>query len=389
MFIISALAHGLLLAGSPPHGRQRCRSVLLTSDDGTIAAHAREVQDLHDRIRDGRPDNAAAISREAHNRRQAAAFNDAASFFASEEATPERVVPVLRDIAKAVASSGSGQMRILDVATGTGALLPFYLQSGVALSDVTGVDLSSGMLSHAQRRFPEAAFICSDFTELPPRPEYDVVVFNACFGNMFDQRVSRRAFAPARHCSHGPAHCLKLPLPYEQAALAHAAALLRPGGSAFISHPLGSSFVRELHASDPSVVPHELPSLEALIDLAGPSLEVAQYRDESEHEDGSSLFLARLVKRSDGEGGIELGGLLEAMDIAADSEALFDDGAAAVCEALKLDVDALKRSLSAIKSRVDVEPDWKAAFGEQAEVMDIVADEDTSDDSGFGEFTTY
>ena len=133
-----------------------------------------------------------------------------------------------------------GRPRLLDVGTGAGALLPFYEECGIHESDVTGVDLCASMLAHARARFPSATFIQGDFLDVEADDDrvmwstaepYDVVVFNAVFGNLYDQR----------------------------AALAHAAALLRPGGSVVISHPLGAAFVRDLHASDPTVVPHELP----------------------------------------------------------------------------------------------------------------------------------
>ena len=60
---------------------------------------------------------------------------------------------------------------------------------------------------------------------------FDAVVFNACFGNVFDQA----------------------------AALGAAAEVLRVGGAVVLSHPLGSDFVDDLVARDASVVPFGLP----------------------------------------------------------------------------------------------------------------------------------
>ena len=262
--------HLLWLAAA--HGLRRCAPLRLC--DTTLSDHSAEVTRLHQRIADG---GTAGATREAHNRRQASTFREAADFFASAEATPASVIPALRGISSAVAAVKPD--RVLDVGTGTGALLPMYLESGIALSSVTGVDLSDSMLAYARARYPEATFVCSDFVDfsLPPEGAYDAIVFNACFGNLFDQR----------------------------AALAHASALLRTGGAVFISHPLGSEFVRELHVSDPTVVPHKLPSQDALAKMvdSGPAagsipLSITSFHDSP---DGSSLdapvpYLAMLTR---------------------------------------------------------------------------------------------
>lgn len=60
---------------------------------------------------------------------------------------------------------------------------------------------------------------------------FDAIFFNACFGNMFDQR----------------------------AALIKALSLMRPGSCLVLSHPLGRTWVNELHAADPARVPHPYP----------------------------------------------------------------------------------------------------------------------------------
>ena len=120
--------------------------------------------------------------------------------------------------------------RVLDVGTGTGALLPFYRLRGIPPAQITGVDLCGAMLEHARLRFPEATFLEQDFLQVGEGEEpFDAVVFNAVFANLYDQ----------------------------QAALRHAATLLRDGGGVVIAHPLGAGFVKGLKASDPTVVPHE------------------------------------------------------------------------------------------------------------------------------------
>lgn len=145
---------------------------------------------------------------------------------------------------------------------------------------------------------------CGDFVDLPLwQGPADAVFFNAVFGNMHDQR----------------------------AALLAAAALLRPGGSLVISHPLGRSatyhfttqtwwtcqcvvwcraanvascqeeenvsfhgreWLAGLHRASPEQVPHELPDEAALADLtADLPLRLVAFTDEPE------LYLAHLQAR--------------------------------------------------------------------------------------------
>jgi demethylmenaquinone methyltransferase/2-methoxy-6-polyprenyl-1,4-benzoquinol methylase len=71
-------------------------------------------------------------------------------------------------------------VRVLDVACGTGVLIPDYLERKVA--QVTGVDIAPEMIRIAEGKFPEerVRFLCGDVEELDLKPEYDcVVVYNA------------------------------------------------------------------------------------------------------------------------------------------------------------------------------------------------------------------
>ena len=70
--------------------------------------------------------------------------------------------------------------RVLDVACGTGVLIPDYLSRGV--ESVTGVDISPEMIAVAKSKFPQenVRFICADVEELPMDEKYDaIVVYNA------------------------------------------------------------------------------------------------------------------------------------------------------------------------------------------------------------------
>ncbi len=68
---------------------------------------------------------------------------------------------------------------ILDVACGTGVLLPYYLQRNV--SRITGVDISQSMIAEASRKFsdPRIRLVCADAQAETFAPHDKCVVFNA------------------------------------------------------------------------------------------------------------------------------------------------------------------------------------------------------------------
>lgn len=70
--------------------------------------------------------------------------------------------------------------RVLDVACGTGVLIPDYLKRNVA--SVTGVDISAEMVKITQEKFPQenVTILCADVEEAPLEPVYDcIMVYNA------------------------------------------------------------------------------------------------------------------------------------------------------------------------------------------------------------------
>lgn len=70
--------------------------------------------------------------------------------------------------------------RVLDVACGTGVLIPDYLERKVG--SVTGVDISAEMLKIARRKFEQhnVRFLCADVETADVGRDYDaIVVYNA------------------------------------------------------------------------------------------------------------------------------------------------------------------------------------------------------------------
>jgi len=191
-----------------------------------------------------------------HNAYQAKVFDENAAFFASQSATPPAVVPKMRRVAQSCQLSET--TTILDVATGTGALLPFYQEENASLSLVTGVDLSAGMLMYAREKYPEASFMQSDILDFTcAGKRFDRVVFNACFGNFWDPAAVLRNVA-------------------ENFAAAE--------GLVILSHPLGRSWLAGLRAKDPSMVPHDYPAEKELRTLlAKIPLTLVSLEDEADY----------------------------------------------------------------------------------------------------------
>lgn len=165
---------------------------------------------------------------------------------------PEDVIERSREIARAVIKSPAD--RILDVGTGLGAFLRHYNESGVSYSNIVGCDLSTEMLKEAKLRFPQVQFWQGDVIELPASfGNFDLVVFNACFGNIFDQF----------------------------AVLKKTRDRLNTAGRIAISHPMGNAFVAQLKEAEPRLIYTLLPDKASLEKWAKDlEMRVELFRDE-------------------------------------------------------------------------------------------------------------
>ena len=202
-----------------------------------LRSAAKDALEQHtERVQTGAGPGAPSPERTAHNKRQQEVFDSAAEFFASPEASPPEVEATLDALAKRICapSRPGAAFRVLDVGSGTGCLSRRYDNAAAGGAAVTGVDLSPQMVKAAQAKGGNPTYVVADIVDYAAGYAgdlYDVVVFNACFGNIFDRG----------------------------AALTAAAKVLAPGGRALITHPLGAAFVDELHERDASVVPAGLP----------------------------------------------------------------------------------------------------------------------------------
>lgn len=143
------------------------------------------------------------------------------------------------------AGVGEGS-RVLDVACGTGVLIPDYLKRKVR--SVTGVDLSPEMIKIARSKFSQdnVCFICGDVEETDVGRDYDAVVVYNAFPHF----------------------------PDPESLIAHLSGLLREGGILTVAHGMSREQIDRHHHGFASKVSLGLMEAERLAEIFGRHLEV-------------------------------------------------------------------------------------------------------------------
>ncbi len=208
-----------------------------------------------------------------HRKLQSKYFNDKVKIF--NRAIPGEIVERTKRIVDL--SLNNTTDKILDVGTGTGVLIEHFLAFGILAQNILGLDLTLSMLVQAEQNYPQVNFCHSDFLDFTKQSRFylnnelshfnydvfDIIFFNACFGNIFNQ----------------------------DAAIAKACILMNPGGKIVISHPMGAQFVQKLHVFEPHIVPYPLPDLPVLNYFCQTyNLKLDLFEDESD------FYLAILIK---------------------------------------------------------------------------------------------
>lgn len=136
--------------------------------------------------------------------------------------------------------------RVLDVACGTGVLIPDYLKRQVA--SVTAVDISPEMIAIARSKFPEenVRFICADVEELPTDEKYDAIMVYNAFPHF----------------------------PDPDALISHLSALLAPHGTLTVAHGMSREAIDAHHHGSAAGVSNGLMSAEELTHIFSPYTEV-------------------------------------------------------------------------------------------------------------------
>ena len=168
-------------------------------------------------------------------------FNRCAPTWDAEMIRSDRKIGIILDNASVTAGK-----RVLDVACGTGVLIPDYLARGVA--SVTGVDISPEMIKIASAKFPQenVSFVCGD-------------VETADVGNGFDAIVVYNAFPH---------------FPEPEKLIARLASLLAEGGTLTVAHGMSREAIDAHHHGSASRVSLGLMPAEDLAAIFAPQLAV-------------------------------------------------------------------------------------------------------------------
>ena len=113
-------------------------------------------------------------------------------------------------------------VELLDVACGTGLLIPDYLNRGV--SRVLGVDISEEMIKLAKDKFPgpETEFLCADAGELRTERRFDCIVIYNAFPHFADP----------------------------EGTVANLSGLLKPGGRLTVAHGASRDEINAFHQAN-------------------------------------------------------------------------------------------------------------------------------------------
>ena len=170
-------------------------------------------------------------------------FNNQAPFWDENQIINTGIVETILDNA----GVSAGQ-RILDVACGTGVMIPYYLNRNVR--SVTGIDISSKMLEIAETKYASGnvSFFRMDAESEAPVGEFDVIVIFNAFPHFTN-----------------PGRLLK-----------NLSSVLAPGGVLTVAHGMSREKIDSHHSGIASEVSNGLPEAEALAELFSKHLTVTK-----------------------------------------------------------------------------------------------------------------
>lgn len=141
--------------------------------------------------------------------------------------------------------------KVLDVACGTGVLIPYYLDRKCS---VTGIDISSEMIRIASYKFKDVKFICGDVEEYKDDKFDNIVIYNA-FPHFIDP----------------------------DALIKHLASLLNENGYLNIAHGMSRDKINKHHEGRASDYSRDLLSGDELASIMNKYLDVELIVDNDEY----------------------------------------------------------------------------------------------------------
>lgn len=138
-------------------------------------------------------------------------------------------------------SLGGGE-KVLDVGTGTGIMIPYYLKR-LPAGKVVAVDFSEKMIGRASAKYPPSdrlEYLISDVCGLQPSESFDVAVCYSCFPHFPDPRAALKSLAGS----------------------------LRHGGKLVIAHSSSKDFINSVHRCGGEEISNDyLPDAEIMSEL--------------------------------------------------------------------------------------------------------------------------
>ncbi len=152
-----------------------------------------------------------------------------------------------------------GDERILDAGTGTGIMIPYYLER-IGSGKVTAVDFSPRMIEEASGKYPPSErleYLVSDVCCLEPSGSFDLAVCYSCFPHFPDPRK----------------------------AISSLAGTLRTGGRLVIAHSSSKDHINDVHRCGGEEISNDyLPDADVMAELfAEQGLETVFSRDDEDY----------------------------------------------------------------------------------------------------------
>ena len=174
-------------------------------------------------------------------------------FNAHASAWDEEMIKNEKAVARILDNAGvSAGKDILDVATGTGVLIPDYKERNVA--SVTAIDISPEMAAICAHKFPDVNVICGD-------------VETASFERLFDCIVVYNAFPH---------------FPDPEKLIERLSSQLKPGGSLTVAHGMSREKIDRHHEGSASKVSNGLMHEDELAEIFSKFLTVTHKISDSE-----------------------------------------------------------------------------------------------------------
>ena len=168
-------------------------------------------------------------------------FDRLAPLWDADMVTNDLIINTILDNAGVHAGS-----KVLDVACGTGVLVPYYLKRTV--SSVTGIDISPAMIEIAESKYPlsEVSFLCEDAETWKTGERYDSIVIYNAFPHFSDPDRLFRNLSDK----------------------------LVPGGILSVAHGMSREKINAHHSESALHFSNGLPAAEEMAEMIGRYLEI-------------------------------------------------------------------------------------------------------------------